>query len=156
MKNFLIFFFNFFISDGIFAPKIITKNLSQVLTLWLYMKKVCDMYTLGVPVYTKRTVCCNTPCIWMKVWNLLHGYCIFADFDLYQIQSLRKSFKVRFLKKILEKPISPKKLPPIFSKQIGFKISSRYDPNPNSTTVAERGRAVAGGRWTAATAHFMC
>ena len=112
------------------------------------MKKVCDMYTLGVPVYTKRTVCCNTPCIWMKVWNLLHGYCIFADFDLYQIQSLRKSFKVRFLKKILEKPISPKKLPPIFSKQIGFKISSRYDPNPNSTAVAERGRAAAGGRWT--------
>ena len=56
----------FCISYRIFTPKIITNNLSHVLTSWLYMKKVCDMYTLGVPAYTKRTVCCNTPCIYVQ------------------------------------------------------------------------------------------
>ena len=63
-KIFFFDFLKFFISDRIYTPKIMTNNLSHVLTSWLYMKKVCDMYTLGVPAYTKRTVCRNTHCMY--------------------------------------------------------------------------------------------
>ena len=51
------FFFKFFISDQIYTPKIMTNNLSHVLTSWLYTKKVCDMHALCTPRHMKSPVC---------------------------------------------------------------------------------------------------
>ena len=47
-KNFFFVFLKFFISDWIYTPKIMTKNLSHVILSWSYRKKVCDMHILCI------------------------------------------------------------------------------------------------------------
>ena len=48
-KNFFFFvFFEFFISDWIYAPKIMTKKLSHVILSWSNRKKVCEMHILCI------------------------------------------------------------------------------------------------------------
>ena len=47
-KKFFFVFFEFFISDWIYAPKIMTKKLSHVILSWSNRKKVCEMHILCI------------------------------------------------------------------------------------------------------------
>ena len=79
-KNFFFEFLKFFISDRIYTPKIMTNNLSHVLTSWLYTKKVCDMHVLCTPRPIKGSLCSQIPCNTITtakfrvIWLLLLTY----------------------------------------------------------------------------------
>ena len=56
-KKIFFEFLNFFISDQIYRPKIMTNNLSHVLASWLYTKKVCVMHILCIPRHNFQKNC---------------------------------------------------------------------------------------------------
>ncbi len=68
-KNFFVFS-KFFISDRIFTPKIMTNNLSHVLTSWLYTKKVCDMHIFCILRHNYEKNCKKKIFFW--IFKIFH------------------------------------------------------------------------------------
>ena len=73
-KNFFLYFLKFFISDWIYTPKIMTKNLSHVILSWSYRKKVCDMHILCILRHNFQKNCKKNFFLYFQNFSFLIGF----------------------------------------------------------------------------------
>ena len=73
-KNFFLYFQNFFISDWIYTPKIMTKNLSHVILSWSYRKKLYEMHILCIIRHNSKKNCKNKIFSYFQNFSFLIGF----------------------------------------------------------------------------------
>ena len=73
-KKFFFVFFEFFISDWIYAPKIMTKKLSHVILSWSNRKKVCEMHILCILRHNFQKNCKKKFFLYFQNFSFLIGF----------------------------------------------------------------------------------